>query len=75
MDEPLPDWLGSHVRAGGIGGVPRSFVPDNAQRDVKACLYKPQVNRSYAEMAAYYDRYLPARPRKPRDKAKVERPC
>jgi len=40
---------------------------------IKACLYEPQVNRTYAEMAAHYDTaILPARPRKPRDKAKVE---
>jgi hypothetical protein len=35
---------------------------------IKACLYEPQVNRTYAEMAAHYDTaVLPARPR---DKAK-----
>jgi transposase len=40
---------------------------------IKACLYEPQVNRTYAEMAAHYDAaILPARPRRPRDKAKVE---
>ena len=36
---------------------------------IKACLYEPQVNRTYAEMAAHYDTaILPARPRRPRDK-------
>jgi transposase len=40
---------------------------------IKACFYDPQVNRTYTEMAAHYDvAVLPARPRKPRDKAKVE---
>ena len=40
---------------------------------VKACLYDPQVNRTYAEMAAHYGTaVLPARPRNPSDKAKVE---
>jgi transposase len=40
---------------------------------IKACLDEPQVNRTYAEMAAHYDTaILPARPRRPRDKAKVE---
>jgi hypothetical protein len=40
---------------------------------IKACLYEPQVNRTYAEMATHYDTaILPARPRRPRDKAKVE---
>jgi transposase len=49
-------------------------VPDNTKVAViKACLYEPQVNRSYAEMAAHYQcAILPARPRRPRDKAKVE---
>src|SRR5207244_7340699 len=40
---------------------------------IKACLYEPQVNRTYAEMAAHYGTaVLPTRPRRPRDKAKVE---
>jgi len=71
----LGDWIGAHTRAfAAIGGVPRLLVPDNTKVAViKACLYEPQVNRSYAEMAAHYDTaILPARPRRPRDKAKVE---
>jgi transposase len=54
--------------------VPRLVVPDNAKVAViKACLYEPQVNRTYAEMAAHYGTaVLPTRPRRPRDKAKVE---
>ena len=50
------------------------LVPDNTKTAViKACRYDPQVNRTYAEMAAHYDTaILPARPRRPRDKAKVE---
>ena len=57
-----------------IGGVPRLIVPDNTKTAViKACLYEPSVNRTYAEMAAHYDTaILPTRPRRPRDKAKVE---
>jgi transposase len=71
----LGDWIGAHTRAfAAIGGVPHLLVPDNTKVAViKACLYEPQVNRSYAEMAAHYDTaILPARPRRPRDKAKVE---
>ena len=35
--------------------MPRLLVPDNAKVAViKACLYEPQVNRTYAEMAAHY---------------------
>ena len=50
------------------------MVPDNTKVAViKASLYDPQINRTYAEMAAHYGTaILPARPRKPRDKAKVE---
>jgi transposase len=71
----LADWIGAHTRAlAAIGGVPRLIVPDNAKTAViKACLYEPVVNRTYAEMVAHYDTaILPTRPRKPRDKAKVE---
>ena len=73
--ETLPDWIAAHVHAlEAFGGAPALFVPDNAKVAViKACLYDPQVNRSYAEMAAHYDSaVLPTRPRHPRDKAKVE---
>jgi hypothetical protein len=57
-----------------IRGVPELVVPDNAKTAiVKASFYEPEVNRTYAEMAAHYGTaVLPARPRKPRDKAKVE---
>jgi transposase len=73
--QALGDWIGAHTRAfAAIGGVPRLLVPDNAKVAViKACLYEPQVNRTYADMAAHYGTaVLPARPYKPRDKAKVE---
>jgi transposase len=71
----LADWIGAHTRAfAAIGGVPHLLVPDNTKVAViKACLYDPQINRTYAEMATHYDTaILPARPRRPRDKAKVE---
>ena len=46
---------------------------DAATAVIQACLYEPAVNRTYTEMAAHYDTaILPTRPRKPRDKAKVE---
>src|SRR5947209_4010448 len=71
----LADWIGAHTRTfEAIGGVPALLVPDNTKVAViKACLYDPQINRSYADMAAHYGTaILPARPRRPRDKAKVE---
>ena len=51
--QTLGDWIGAHTRAlAAIGSVPRLIVPDNAKVAViKACLYEPQVNRTYAEMA------------------------
>jgi transposase len=70
----LADWIAAHTRAfAAIGGVPRLIVPDNAKVAViKACLYEPQVNRTYAEMAAHYGAaVLPTRPRRPRDKTSV----
>jgi len=73
--QTLHDWIDAHVHAfEAIGGVPSLLVPDNTKTAViKACLYDPLVNRTYAEMAAHYDTaILPARPRRPRDKAKVE---
>jgi transposase len=75
FSETLPDWIGAHARAfEALGGVPKLLVPDNAKTAiVKACRYEPQVNRTYEEMADHYGAaILPARPRKPRDKAKVE---
>jgi len=73
--QTLPDWIGSHTRAFGFyGGVPAMVVSDNLKSGItKACFYEPGVNRAYAEMAVHYDTAIvPARPRKPRDKAKVE---
>ena len=73
--QSLPDWIGSHVRAFGFfGGVTAQVVSDNLKAGItKACFYEPAVNRTYAELAAHYGTaVVPARPYKPRDKAKVE---
>ncbi len=73
--QTLTDWTGSHSRAFTyFGGVPAQIVPDNLKSGiVKACLYDPEINRTYADLAAHYDTAIvPARPRKPKDKAKVE---
>src|ERR1700731_619726 len=57
-----------------FGGVPRLGVPDNLKSGVhKASFYDPEINRCYAMMAAHYGvGIVPARPYRPRDKAKVE---
>jgi transposase len=56
------------------GAAPRLLVPDNLKSGIhKASFYDPEVNRSYAMMAAHYNvGILPARPRRPKDKAAVE---
>jgi len=73
--EGLADWIGAHTRAFAfMGGAPELVVPDNPKVAViKACFYEPVVNRTYSDMIEHYQTaVLPARPRKPRDKAKVE---
>jgi transposase len=73
--EQMADWVEGHNAAFTFfGGSAQLLVPDNAKVAViKACHFDPMVNRSYTEMARHYSTaVLPARPRKPRDKAKVE---
>jgi transposase len=73
--QSLPDWLGSHVRAFEFfGGVPAAAVIDNLKSGVThPHRYDPDLNRAYADLAQHYAiTILPARVRKPRDKAKVE---
>jgi transposase len=71
----LTHWIDCHVRAFEFfGGTTRLVVPDNPRTGVtRACRYEPDLNRTYHEMAQHYGvAVMPARPRKPRDKAKVE---
>jgi transposase len=73
--QALPDWIGAHVRMFKFwSAVPRLLVPDNLKSGVhKASFYDPEVNRSYGAMAEHYHvGILPARPYRPKDKAKVE---
>jgi transposase len=75
LSQTLPDWIGSHGRAlDYFACAPHVMVPDNLKSGVsKACKYEPDLNPTYADMAEHYGCVvLPARPRKPRDKAKVE---
>lgn len=69
------DWLGSHVRMlAYFGGVPEVIVPDNLRAAVaRTCRYDPEVNPAYRDLAEHYAvAIVPARVRKPRDKASVE---
>jgi transposase len=75
LSEDLPTWIGCHVRAFEFfGGVPEVLVPDNLKSAIKkAHRYEPEPNPTYAELARHYDSVIiPARPYRPRDKAKVE---
>ena len=74
-DQTLPNWIGAHVNAlEHFGGSPKVYVPDNLKSAVtRACRYEPTVQRTYEEMARHYGAVvMPARPYKPKDKAKVE---
>jgi transposase len=57
-----------------LGGATRQTVSDNLKAGItKACFHEPMVNRTYADAARHYGTAIvPARPYKPRDKAKVE---
>lgn len=73
--QSVSDWIGAHTRTFAfLGGVPALVVPDNLKSAVaRSCLYEPDAAATYAHMAAHYGTaILPARPAKPRDKAKVE---
>lgn len=74
-DQQMGSWIGAHVRTFEfLGGCPQLVVPDNTRTGVsRACRYEPDLNPTYQQMAMHYGvGVLPARPRKPRDKAKVE---
>ncbi len=71
----IPDWIGSNVRAlSFLDGVPAAIVPDQLKSAVTTpCRYEPGIQRTYDDLARHYGTTIfPARPAKPRDKAKVE---
>jgi transposase len=70
--QSLADWTGSHVRCFEfLGGVPELVVPDNLKSAVTTPnFHDPAINPTYQELARHYGvAILPARVRKPRDKA------
>ena len=74
--QSLPEWIMAHVHAFQFyGGVPALVVSDNLKAGVTtAHRYEPEVNRTYEDLAEHYGcAVLPARSRKPKDKAKVEK--
>lgn len=75
LDESLPTWTRCHVNAFAyFGGAPEILVPDNLRAGIdKPNRYEALVNRTYDDLARHYDTVvMPARVRKPRDKAKAE---
>jgi transposase len=74
-NQQMENWLKVQMHAFEFyGGVTQLVIPDNTKTGVtKACRYEPDLNPTYQEFAAHYQvAVLPTRPRKPRDKAKVE---
>jgi transposase len=74
-DQQMPNWLKVQMNAFEFyGGVTQLLVPDNTKTGVtRACIYEPDLNPTYQEFATHYKvAVMPTRPRKPRDKAKVE---
>jgi len=74
-DQQLEAWIQAHIHAlEFFGGVPTLAVPDNTKTAVtRACRYDPDLNPTYQDFAVHYGMgVVPARPYKPRDKAKVE---
>lgn len=75
LTQRLPDFVGSTIRAFEFfGGVPEVLVPDQLRSAVRGPdRYEPDINATYLEMAQHYGVVvIPARPRRPKDKAKVE---
>lgn len=73
--QDVRNWARGHIDAFEFfGGSTVVVVPDNLKSGVtKPCLYEPDINRAYAELAQHYGSVvIPARVRKPRDKAKAE---
>jgi transposase len=73
--QAIADFVGSHVRAfEHFGGAPKVTVPDQLRSAVRVpSRYEPTIARTYAELGQHYGTAIvPARPGRPRDKAKVE---
>ena len=73
--ETMADWLGATARAlTFFGGVTQLIVPDNPKAMIAdANRYEPRANETVQDFARHYGTsVLPARPRRPQDKAVVE---
>lgn len=75
LTQRMHDFVSSHVRVlEYFGGATEVLVPDQLRSAVSVpSRYDPTVQRTYAEFGRYYGiAVVPARQRKPRDRAKVE---
>lgn len=75
VSQKTPEFLASQVRAlSFFGGVPQAITCDQLRSGIVVpCRYEPGPHTAYLEFAEHYGTALvPARPRSPRDKAKVE---
>jgi transposase len=75
LREDLPTWVQCHINAlRFFGGATEVWVPDNPRVGVtKADRYEPELNLTYRDLAEYHGvAVMPARVRRPKDKAKVE---
>lgn len=75
LRQDLPTWVQCHVNAlKFFGGATELWVPDNPKVGVtKTDRYEPELNPTYRDLAEHYGvAVIPARVRKPKDKAKVE---
>ncbi|AHF73603.1 transposase ISSoEn3, IS21 family [Candidatus Sodalis pierantonius str. SOPE] len=73
--QDMASWLNANSRClHFMGGVPELMIPDNLRSAVSTPdRYEPVINQSYQALANHYETVvLPARPRKPKDKAKAE---
>ena len=74
-NQQLSSWIAGHVHAWTfLGGVARLTIPDNPKTAVlRPCRYEPELHRTYLDLAEHYGTaVIPARVKRPRDKAHVE---
>jgi transposase len=75
LTQQVPDFVRGHVKAFEyFGGSAKITVSDQLRSAVIApSRYEPTIHRTYIDLGRHYDTAIvPARPGKPRDKAKVE---
>jgi transposase len=75
LSRELPSWIRSHIHAFEyMGSVPEIVIPDNVRTGVThPCRYEPDLNPTYQDAMVHYGTtVIPARVKKPKDKAKVE---